>query len=93
MIHPMHAIFFGPANRYVSLSQFGACAGRSDQPTRPGFHRVRWWAVQHFRLYDIVPRLWPRYVFSDRVDTRLVPPAFDDSSGVRGVAWLGSGTA
>jgi fructokinase/N-acetylglucosamine kinase len=40
------------------------------------------------RLYDTVPRLWPRYVFSDRVDTRLVPPKFGDSSGVRGAAWL-----
>ena len=42
------------------------------------------------RLYDTVPRLWPRYVFSDRVDTRLVPPKFGDSSGVRGAAWLWS---
>lgn len=40
------------------------------------------------RLYDTVPRLWPRYVFSDRVETRLVPPKFGDSSGVRGAAWL-----
>ena len=40
------------------------------------------------RLYDTVPRLWRRYVFSDRVDTRLVPPKFGDSSGVRGAAWL-----
>jgi fructokinase len=40
------------------------------------------------RLYDTVPRLWPRYVFSGRVDTRLVPPKYGDSSGVRGAAWL-----
>jgi len=40
------------------------------------------------RLYDTVPRLWPRYVFSDRVDTKLLPPKFGDSSGVRGAAWL-----
>jgi fructokinase len=40
------------------------------------------------RLYDGVPRLWGRYVFSDRVDTRIVPPAHGDSSGVRGAAWL-----
>jgi fructokinase/N-acetylglucosamine kinase len=40
------------------------------------------------RLYDTVPRLWPRYVFSDRVDTKLVPPRHGDSSGVRGAAWL-----
>ncbi len=40
------------------------------------------------RLYETVPKLWPRYVFSDRVDTRLVAPKFGDSSGVRGAAWL-----
>ena len=40
------------------------------------------------RLYDQVPRLWAPYVFSDRVDTRLVRPAHGDSSGVRGAAWL-----
>jgi len=43
------------------------------------------------RLYDHVPQLWGRYVFSDRVDTRLVPPLHGDSSGVRGAAWLWSG--
>jgi predicted NBD/HSP70 family sugar kinase len=40
------------------------------------------------RLYDQVPRLWQQWVFSDRVDTRLVPPSHGDSSGVRGAAWL-----
>ncbi len=40
------------------------------------------------RLYQNVPRLWGRYVFSDRVDTRLVAPVHGDSSGVRGAAWL-----
>ena len=39
-------------------------------------------------LYDEVPRLWGRWVFSDRVDTRLVPPKHGDASGVRGAAWL-----
>ena len=39
-------------------------------------------------LYDNVPRLWSEWVFSDRVDTRLLPPEFGDSSGVRGAAWL-----
>ena len=42
------------------------------------------------RLYEAVPRLWTRYVFSDRVDTRLVPPKHGDASGVRGAAWLWS---
>jgi fructokinase len=40
------------------------------------------------RLYRNVPAQWARYVFSDRVDTRLVPPRHGDSSGVRGAAWL-----
>jgi fructokinase len=40
-------------------------------------------------IYDRLPVLWPQYVFSDRVDTRLSPPCFGDSSGVRGAAWLG----
>lgn len=40
------------------------------------------------RLYRNVPELWKQYVFSDRVATRLVPPRFGDSSGVRGAAWL-----
>jgi fructokinase/N-acetylglucosamine kinase len=40
------------------------------------------------RLYSEVPRLWDRYVFSDRVATRLAPPVHGDSSGVRGAAWL-----
>ena len=40
------------------------------------------------RLYDNVPRLWMRHVFSDQVATRLLPPLHGDSSGVRGAAWL-----
>lgn len=40
------------------------------------------------RLYRSVSRLWGRWVFSDRVDTKLVPPRHGDSSGVRGAAWL-----
>lgn len=39
-------------------------------------------------LYERVPAIWSRYVFSDRVDTKLVPPLHGDSSGVRGAAWL-----
>jgi fructokinase len=41
-------------------------------------------------LYDTVPKLLPTFVFSDRVDTVLVPPKHGDSSGVRGAAWLWS---
>lgn len=42
------------------------------------------------RLYGNVPRYWGRWVFSDRVDTRLVRNRHGDSSGVRGAAWLGA---
>src|SRR3990172_2849528 len=45
--------------------------------------------------YPAMYRTWPgpnsntfTAVFSDRVDTRLVPPAHGDASGVRGAAWL-----
>lgn len=40
------------------------------------------------RLYTNVPKLWGRWVFSDRVDTKLVKNCYGDSSGVRGAAWL-----
>jgi fructokinase len=40
------------------------------------------------RLYKNIPLLWGQYVFSDRVDTRLVQARHGDSSGVRGAAWL-----
>ena len=40
------------------------------------------------RLYHNVPETWLRYVFSDRVDTKLLAPKYGDSSGVRGAAWL-----
>jgi len=40
------------------------------------------------RLYENVPRLWNRQVFSDHVATRLVRNRHGDSSGVRGAAWL-----
>ena len=40
------------------------------------------------RLYDDIPRLWGQWVFSDRVDTKLLRNIHGDSSGVRGAAWL-----
>jgi len=40
------------------------------------------------RLYTRVPELWAPYVFSDRIETRLVRARHGDSSGVRGAAWL-----
>ncbi len=39
-------------------------------------------------LYEQVPRLWSQWVFSDVVNTRLVPAANGDSSGVLGAARL-----
>jgi len=49
-----------------------------------GLSNVSW-------LYERVPQLWTEFVFSDRVDTRLLPPRHGDSSGVRGAAWLSEG--
>lgn len=40
------------------------------------------------RIYEDVPRLLADYVFSDTVQTKLVPAAHGDSSGTRGAAWL-----
>jgi fructokinase len=40
------------------------------------------------RLYARIPPLLECYVFSDRVDTKLVQAKHGDSSGVRGAAWL-----
>lgn len=39
-------------------------------------------------LYEMVPSLLPRYVFSDTIATRVVPARHGDSSGVRGAALL-----
>lgn len=40
------------------------------------------------RLYRNVPALWGQWVFSDRVQTRLLPARHGDSSGVLGAARL-----
>jgi len=39
-------------------------------------------------LYEAIPARWGRYVFSDRVDTRLAKAKHGDSSGVRGAERL-----
>ncbi|MEE3120593.1 MAG: ROK family protein, partial [Pseudomonadota bacterium] len=39
-------------------------------------------------LYTRVPELWADYIFSDVINTRLVPNMHGDASGVRGAAWL-----
>ena len=43
------------------------------------------------RLYTTVPRLLPKYVYSQTVDTALVRATHGDASGVRGAAMLWSG--
>lgn len=42
------------------------------------------------QLYARVPEIWKSSVFSghDSIVTKLLPPRFGDSSGVRGAAWL-----
>ena len=40
------------------------------------------------RLYERVPKLWARHIFSDHIATRLAKNQHGDSSGVRGAAWL-----
>ena len=40
------------------------------------------------RLYTTVPRLLPKYVYSQTVDTPIVPAKHGDASGVRGAAML-----
>lgn len=39
-------------------------------------------------LYDRLPDLIAKYIFSDCWEGRVVPAKFGDSSGVRGAAWL-----
>lgn len=39
-------------------------------------------------IYSEVPKLLPKYVFSDSVETPIVKAMHGDSSGVRGAAWL-----
>lgn len=41
-----------------------------------------------YSLYQRVPELWTPFVFSEHIGTRLLPPRYGDSSGVRGAAWL-----
>jgi fructokinase len=44
------------------------------------------------RLYDRVTAIWGDWVFSDRVDTRIVAATHGDASGVRGAARLWTAT-
>lgn len=44
-------------------------------------------------LYEEIPRRLGAYVFSDSIETPVLPPLHGDSSGVRGAAWLWPGIA
>lgn len=39
-------------------------------------------------LYEHVPQKWERYLDTTNPKTKILPPKFGDSSGVRGAAWL-----
>ncbi|MGB0910342.1 MAG: ROK family protein [Nitrospirales bacterium] len=45
------------------------------------------------RFYAEIPKIWGQWIFSDRVDTKLVAAKHGDSSGVRGAAWLWSSSS
>ena len=40
------------------------------------------------RLYVVVPRLLPHYIYAQSFETRIVRARHGDASGVRGAAWL-----
>ena len=40
------------------------------------------------RLYINIPKLIPKYAFSDKVRNKVLKNKHGDSSGVRGAAWL-----
>lgn len=40
------------------------------------------------RLYKNIPLILPKYIFSDKVKTKILKNKHGDSSGVRGAAWL-----
>ena len=40
------------------------------------------------RIYENVPKLLPKYTFSDKIRNKILRNTHGDSSGVRGAAWL-----
>jgi len=40
------------------------------------------------RIYENIPKLIPKYTFSNQVKTKILKNVHGDSSGVRGAAWL-----
>ena len=43
------------------------------------------------RFYKNIPKLIPKYTFSNKVETKVLKNIHGDSSGVRGAAWLWNG--
>ena len=39
-------------------------------------------------LYQEVPKIWNKWIFSDSINTKLLKSLHGDSSGIRGAAWL-----
>lgn len=37
-------------------------------------------------IYDIIPNIWGKYIFSNNIKTKLLPPMHGDASGARGAA-------
>ena len=40
------------------------------------------------RIYTDVPKIWSKWIFSGRAETKILKAMHGDSSGVRGAAWL-----
>jgi fructokinase len=40
------------------------------------------------RFYNNIPKIIPKYTFSDKVRNKILKNIHGDSSGVRGAAWL-----
>ena len=40
------------------------------------------------RIYENIPKLLPKYTFSDKIRNKILRNSHGDSSGVRGAAWL-----
>ena len=66
----------------------GAGAGACRQPARPDCIVLGGGLSNMAHLYEEVPRLLPRWVFSDAVTTPLLRARHGDSSGVLGAARL-----
>ena len=41
-----------------------------------------------YLIYENIPKLLPKYTFSDKIRNKILRNTHGDSSGVRGAAWL-----